>query len=76
LNNYIPYSIRKENNFRLFVDILQDYANGKKYDLNNIDAVTCPYTDCQITYNLYAAVPKGGEIACPCCLRPMKFPNG
>jgi len=76
LNNYLPYSIRGEKNFKLFVDVLQRYASGEKYDLNNINAATCPYSDCSISYNLHAAVPKGGEIVCPCCLRPMVFPKG
>ncbi len=76
LNNYLPYSIQGESNFKLFVDVLQGYASGKKNDLNNIDAVTCPYSDCSISYNLYAVVPKGGEIVCPCCLRAMTFPEG
>ena len=77
LNNYFPYSIREKENLQLFVGVLQDYASGKKYGLNyNEGAVTCPYSDCLITYNLHAIVPKDGEIVCPCCLRPMVFPEG
>lgn len=76
LNNYIAYSIREESNFKIFVSILEDYAAGKKYALDNIVGVTCPYDDCSINYNLYGVVPKGGEIVCPCCLRPMTFPEG
>ncbi|MCJ7791124.1 MAG: hypothetical protein MUP49_01715 [Dehalococcoidia bacterium] len=67
-NNYIPYSIRRENNFKSFVSVLQNYANGKKYGLDDAYAITCPYSDCSITYNLHARVPKGGKVLCPCCL--------
>jgi len=76
LNNYVPYTIRTEGNFKIFVGVLQDYANGKKYDLNNEDSVTCPYSDCSISYNLNATVPKGGKIVCPCCLRSMVCSEG
>ncbi len=76
LNNYVPYSIRTEENFGIFVGVLRDYANGKKYDLNNKDAVTCPYSNCSISYNLDIVVPKGGRIVCPCCLRPMECSEG
>jgi hypothetical protein len=76
LNNYVPYTIRNEANFKKFVGVLQDYANGKTYGLNNKDSVTCCYTDCSIGYNLDAEVPKGGKIVCPCCLRRMVSPEG
>jgi len=71
LNNYIPYSIRGKENFPIFVGMLQDYASGKKFGLNDIDKITCPYEDCSISYNLHAEVPKGEKIICPCCLRSM-----
>jgi hypothetical protein len=76
LNNYFPYSIRGKENFQLFVGVLQDYASGKKYGLNYEGSITCPYSECSISYNLHAIVPKGGEIVCPCCLRQMEFPEG
>lgn len=76
LNNYWPYSIRGKKNFRSFVEMLQGYANGVKYDLNNEQAITCPYKDCLITYNLSAEVQKGGAIVCPGCLKSMVFSEG
>ena len=76
LNNYLPYSIRGEGNFKLFIRVLEEYASGKKYDLNETDAITCPYSDCLINYNLHAKVPKGGKIVCPCCLRRIVWPEG
>ncbi len=76
LNNYVPYTIRKEENFKKFVSVLQDYANGKKYGLDSTDAVTCPWEECSISYNFDATVPKGGKIVCPCCLKPMVFHKG
>ena len=76
LNNYIPYSIRGKENFGIFVDVLQDYANGKKYDLDDKNAVTCPWDECSISYNLNITIPKGGKIVCPCCLRSMVCSEG
>ena len=76
LNNYIPYTIRNEGNFSKFVRVLQNYANEKTYNLNNEDSVTCCYSDCSISYNLPAKVPKGGKIVCPCCLRRMVSREG
>ena len=76
LNNYIPYSIGMEKNFKSFVGLLEGYVSGKKYDLDDIVAVTCPHSNCSIRYNLRAAVSKGGEIICPCCLQPMIFREG
>ena len=76
LNNYIPYSIRTEHNFKRFVGVLEDYANEKKYAVSSKYAVTCPYSGCSISYNLEATVPKDGEVVCPCCLRSMVFHEG
>ena len=76
LNNYIPYSIREPNNFKVFVGILEGYASGEEYKLDKMVEVTCPYSDCSISYNLRAIVPKDEEITCPCCLRPITFPEG
>jgi hypothetical protein len=76
LNNYVPYSIRIEGNFKLFVDVLQAYVSGRKFGLNSAAKFTCSYSDCSITYNLHAVVPKGGKIVCPCCLKTMTFREG
>jgi hypothetical protein len=75
-NNYIPYSIGRTDNFRYLVDILRSYAIGQKHDITDLERVTCPHEDCGISYNLHARVVKGGIVVCPCCLRPIKFPNG
>ena len=76
LSNYFPYSIRSDDNFRAFVSILQGYADGEKYVLNEIFEVTCPYSDCSLTYNLWASVEKGGDILCPSCLKKWYSPMG
>jgi len=76
LNNYIPYSIEIDENFKLFVGLLEGYVKGNRYDLDEIVAVTCPYGNCSIRYNLRARLPKGGEVICPCCLQPIVFPEG
>lgn len=75
-NNYIPYSIRSEGNFKYLVYVLENYVKGLKYDITDEDEVTCLDSNCRITYNLHATVKEGGKVVCPCCLHTMVFPKG
>jgi len=75
-NIYVPYSIRRQDNFQNIVRDLQRYASGNEYDVRPGSVVTCTYKGCRIKYNLPATVAEGREIVCPCCLQIMTFPKG
>lgn len=75
-NNYIPYTIRTEKNFKYLVMVLQDYQDGLKYNITEENKIECPYYDCGIVFNLHAVVKKESKVVCPCCLRNIVFPKG
>jgi len=75
-NNYIPYTIRTDHNFKYLVGVLRGYIDGFKYEVTEKRKVSCSHKDCGITYNLHAVISKDEEIVCPCCLKKMRFPEG
>jgi len=75
-NNYLPYGISSEGNFKCMVSVLREYSKGNTYDTLGIYKITCPYSECKLTYNLHAEVKEGGDIICPCCLKVMTFKKG
>ncbi len=73
LNNYLPFSLRNEDSFRYMRDVLEDYNTGIRFQFSHEDlatiAISCPYENCGVEFNLHATLHPGDKIKCPHCLR-------
>jgi len=75
-NNYAPFGLSTERNFRFIREILTAYSKGYTFHLSLDTKITCPYQNCRIEFNLHAELEPGWSVTCPQCLGDIQFPEG
>ena len=79
INNYLTVSLRRDDAFSYMRFVLNEYVQGRNFSfpyihsINGNSAVSCPYPNCKMEFNLHVAWKKDTQITCPQCLRPLIF---
>ena len=66
LDYYSKFHGRKYRPFRM-IPTINSFVRFRK------TAITCPYNNCAVTFNLHSSLNKGDSFRCPSCLRPILF---
>lgn len=75
-NNYLPAGFHSKEGVDFMRQILEAYNAGQSFPIDGSIAVTCPYDNCRIEFNLRVRLDPGGEVTCPQCLRRIRFNQG